>query len=91
MTCPIGFGKSDNKYECCYAAIANLPPRLRFNMDAIQLLELTNSKAFKAYGAARILGGRDATGKTVDNDNFAADMRRLEEGANTETGTRSDP
>ena len=58
MTNPIGFGKSENKYECCYAAIANLPPRLRFNMDAIQLLELTNSKAFKAYGAVRILGAK---------------------------------
>jgi hypothetical protein len=49
-------------------------------MDAIQLLELTNSKAFKAYGAVRILGGRDAAGNAVENDNFAADMRRLDEG-----------
>ena len=62
MTNPIGFGKSENKYECCYAAIVNLPPRLRFNMDVIQLLELTNAKAFKAYGAARILSGVNPAG-----------------------------
>ena len=91
MTNPIGFGKSENKYECCYAAIANLPPRLRFNMDAIQLLELTNSKAFKAYGAVRILGGRDAAGNAVENDNFAADMRRLDEGVEISNLMRLSP
>ena len=26
MVNPIGFLKSEQKYECCYAAIANLPP-----------------------------------------------------------------
>ena len=88
MTNPIGFGKSENKYECCYAAIVNLPPRLRFNMDVIQLLELTNAKAFKAYGAARILSGVNPAGIAVDDENFAADMRRLEEGARTECETQ---
>ena len=57
LSCPIGFAKSEQKHECCYAALANLPPRHRFSKNAIQLLELTNSKAFKRYDAACVLSG----------------------------------
>ena len=77
---PIGFAKSDQKYECIYAAITNLPPRLRFSRHAIQLVELTNSKAFKHHSAARVLCGVDVDGKQIDEPCFAADLRRLQEG-----------
>lgn len=80
MSNPIGFAKSEQKYECCYTAITNLPPRLRFSKNAIQLLELTNSKAFKRYGAARVLCGVDSGGQQVDEASFAAEMRRLQQG-----------
>lgn len=84
MCCPIGFAKSEQKYECCYASIVNLPPRLRFSQHAIQLLELTNSKAFKSYGAARVLSGVNSNGEQVDDDCFAADMRKLQQGVKVE-------
>lgn len=77
---PIGFAKSDQKYECIYAAITNLPPRLRFSRHAIQLVELTNSKAFKRHSGARVLCGVDVDGKQIDEPCFAADLRRLQEG-----------
>ena len=80
MACPIGFAKGEQKYECCYATIVNLPPRIRYQTDSILLVEVTNSKAFKRYGAARVISGVDSNGKQVEEDNFAADMRRLREG-----------
>ena len=91
--CPIGFAKADQKYEGCYAAIANLPPRLRFTKSAILLLELTNSKAFKQYGAARVLSGIRSDGERISEPCFADDMRRLQEGVrvqipNADGGTR---
>jgi hypothetical protein len=84
MTNPIGFSKGEQKYECVYCAIVNLPPRLRYNQDMIQLIELTNCKAFKKYGAARVLSGVNADGNLFDEDNFAADMRLLREGVEIE-------
>jgi hypothetical protein len=80
MACPIGFAKGEQKYELCYAAIVNLPPRVRFHMESILLLEVTNSKAFKNYGAARVLCGVNSDGQQAELDNFAADMRRLQDG-----------
>ena len=80
MSCPIGFAKGEQKYELCYASIVNLAPRMRNHMDNILLVEATNAKAFKKYGAARIVSGVDTQGEQVDEQNFAADMRRLKEG-----------
>jgi hypothetical protein len=91
---PLGYAKGEQKYECCYYSILNLSARLRHSMGAIQLLELTNSKAFKAYGAARILSGVTKDGTMVNEPNFAADMRALAEGSKVDLpkeggGTRS--
>ena len=77
---PLGYAKGEQKYECCYYSIVNLPSRLRNQMDAIQVIELTNSKAFKKYGGARVLSGVKQDGEQVVEPNFAADMRRLAEG-----------
>ena len=70
MACPIGFAKGEQKYELCYAAIVNLPPRVRFHMENILLVEITNSKAFKTYTAARVLSGVNKAGEQADVDDL---------------------
>ena len=81
---PLGYAKGEQKYECVYYSVLNLPARLRHSMNAIQLVELTNAKAFKKHGAARVLCGVQADGKVVDEASFAEDMRGLAEGIDVE-------
>ena len=76
----LGAKRGKHKRCGCQMAIANLPTSERFKMENILLPVLAGSDVYKKHGMARVLCGVDKDGVQHDEPNFAADMRKLDEG-----------
>jgi hypothetical protein len=76
----LGVKRSLHKQCGCQLAVLSLDAAERFREENILLAALSRAKVYQKHGMARVLCGVDENGRQHEEENFAADMRALDEG-----------